>query len=450
MHTSSRIRARRFGAVPFALLAIACGSSTVATEDAAVGTEIDAVVPMGDDAAIATGSDAAAPVVDAGAPPLTDVTYYEHVRPILADRCVNCHSEGSIAPFALQTYEQVLPWAHRLMEVTRDRIMPPYLANASGDCQNFRDSSWLSDREIETFQRFDDQGAPEGDPNTPAPTTAPLATLDGTTIRVNTGVDYAPVAGRTDDYRCFVVDLPRGGYVTGYNVHPGNRQTVHHVIGYAPLSDSAAAEARQLDTDEAGPGYTCFGGASVDAMPVVLWAPGGGATNFPRGTGVQIDADRPFVIQVHYNTLGGGGTDRTEIELEVATSAVPAYLVPIVDNSFRLPPRMPTVTSSDTQSLNGLGMLSPRIFGAFPHMHTLGRNLQVTAQRGSENMCLLDVPRWDFNWQQAYWYESPIRVSSSDEITISCTWSTMEREEVVTWGEGTQDEMCLSFFYVSI
>ena len=65
------------------------------------------------------------------------VTYYEHVRPILVANCVGCHNPGGIAPFALETYTEATEVAERMREVTHDRIMPPFLADNSGECNTW-------------------------------------------------------------------------------------------------------------------------------------------------------------------------------------------------------------------------------------------------------------------------------------------------------------------------
>ena len=61
----------------------------------------------------------------------------------------------------------------------------------------------------------------------------------------------------------------------------------------------------------------------------------------------------------------------------------------------------------------------------------------------------MDVEQWDFNWQQAYFYETPLTASAGDRITIDCEYDTMTRDATTIYGEGTENEMCLSFFYVT-
>ncbi len=429
----------------------------------AAGCSPAATSPPGDDAGqeaidASTGTpDVGVTAPDTGVDPTGEVTYYEDARPIFARHCVGCHVDGGIAPFPLDTYEAAMPMSNRVATATTDRIMPPFLADNSGSCQSVITDHWLSDAEIAVLANWDAQGALEGDPTTPAPDVVTITHLTGSDVHsIDTGADYEPNRDLSDDYRCFVVDAPVGGYVTGYEVHAGNSRIVHHVIVYAPTDNASVTQAHGFDDAEAGPGYTCFGSSRTNAMPIALWAPGGGATTFPRGTGLQIDGTRPLIIQVHYNTLAAvaGDTDRTTVDLRIAPSAVPAYFIPIADYSFNAAPHLESVSSSSTQDLGFIastGLSQVTIYGSFPHMHTLGTNLGVEVVRGDgTEECLINLPRWDFNWQLPYWYQTPVHVRSTDSIRITCTWDTSSRDTSVSWGDSTQDEMCLNFVYVSI
>ena len=64
--------------------------------------------------------------------------------------------------------------------------------------------------------------------------------------------------------------------------------------------------------------------------------------------------------------------------------------------------------------------------------------------------CLLDIPRWDFHWQANYRFKEPKVVKSGDRIAVECHWdNSLPGARDVSWGEGTEDEMCLGIFYMT-
>ena len=93
-------------------------------------------------------------------------TYYEDVAPLLGQNCTGCHRTGGIAPFVLTDYESARSRAGMIADATRAREMPPMPVNNGGDCNKYSNARWLSEREIETLERWADAGAPEGDSGT--------------------------------------------------------------------------------------------------------------------------------------------------------------------------------------------------------------------------------------------------------------------------------------------
>jgi hypothetical protein len=84
------------------------------------------------------------------------------------------------------------------------------------------------------------------------------------------------------------------------------------------------------------------------------------------------------------------------------------------------------------------------------HMHTRGARATATVVRGgSTQACLVDVPRWDFNWQGIYEFAEPILIEPSDLVRIECHFDNSSGDTPLKWGEGTDDEMCLGAVYVS-
>jgi hypothetical protein len=103
------------------------------------------------------------------------------------------------------------------------------------------------------------------------------------------------------------------------------------------------------------------------------------------------------------------------------------------------------------------------IYGVILHMHTRGTSATLEVLKGGDEaaqQCLLDIPRWDFNWQGAYTLEAPVLFEPGDQLRITCHWdNSAENQPVVdgmqlpptdvNWGEGTGDEMCLGTLYLA-
>jgi hypothetical protein len=228
----------------------------------------------------------------------------------------------------------------------------------------------------------------------------------------------------------------------GLDIAPQQRQLVHHVLLYA----ATPADAQAADNAEAGPGWTCFGGPGLStAQPRLLggWVPGSSATTFPPETGIQMKAGEVVVMQVHYNLANGGASpDQTTARLQLARGPIakPAALLPLADLGFAIPPN----ATGYSATIGGASGASGIIWGVAPHMHVKGRRITVTAGGG----CLVDVPAWDFRWQQTYFFQTPLPIAIGTQVSLTCTWDN-PTASTVTWGESTSDEMCLSYLYVT-
>lgn len=392
-----------------------------------------------------------APASPADPPPEAGPTYHRDIAPILASQCADCHREGGIGLFRLRTYEDARLIAGAMKSVTADRTMPPYGVDASGDCHTYQDARWLDDAQIATIAAWADAGAPEGDPADSAGVAFPVpAHLEDPTHELDMGVDYTPDATINDDYRCFVIDpgLAADGFLTSYEVLPGEPRTVHHVLVFSLHSPEADAEAAQNDAAEPGPGYKCFGGPGTgDFQFLAAWAPGTPVTRYPAGTGLPMKAGRKVVLQVHYNLANGPLVDRTRLALRVEPSVEKEALVSgMADLDLALPPGMESATAGMELTVEPDQEVT--VLGVFPHMHTLGRKLRVERERAGATSCIVDVPAWDFHWQQFYFYDQPIDAKAGDQFRLACDYDTRGRAAETTWGEGTGDEMCLAGFYV--
>ena len=283
---------------------------------------------------------------DSEAKPAT-VTYLRDVKPLLDERCTSCHAAGEIA-FPLTDYSSVLAKKTALVAAVQQKRMPIWLAAAGH--QTYKNDPSFSDAELKLVEAWQDGGFAEGDavakgPEKPASHGANLVDLraDVALPLQPDGETYLPDQKNADDYHCFVLDWPfdQDKYMVGFQAVPGEKSVVHHLVAYM-VDARFVPMLRQLDAEEPGAGYQCFGGPLPDRLgePDVFarmkktypgafkniqwsgewlghWAPGMRGNLLPDGTGLPIHPGGVLVVQVHYftqtapNTADEGGEIRS-------------------------------------------------------------------------------------------------------------------------------------------
>ncbi|MEZ4448766.1 MAG: hypothetical protein R3B09_04735 [Nannocystaceae bacterium] len=395
------------------------------------------------------------------------LTYYKHTKAIVDAKCATCHRPGDIAPFSLETYEQVAMMAPYLDASIADGTMPPWPPDAA--CNDYRHDRSLSADEAAVLRAWIMIGAPEGDPADAPPPVEPPPTPDFD-LELQAAEPYQPTA-IPDDYRCFLFDWPKEEvtYVTAFDIVPGERTVVHHVIAFV-IPEDQIATFDKLDAADPDPGYPCYGGPGGEvaspAQWLGAWVPGYGGGEFPEGTGIQVQPGSKIALQIHYHPYNGAPADLSTMRLRTAdTVDKPAYLMPLVNVGwlFDQPPMTIPAGSADTVhstdvGLSGmLNLLFPGngisggallVHGAGVHMHTLGTRGSLSIN-GVDDPCLVDIHRWDFNWQGVYDLTTPKRVEPGQSLRLECHFDNSAGDKSVKWGEGTGDEMCLGVVYVS-
>ncbi|MCA9697262.1 MAG: hypothetical protein KC431_07040, partial [Myxococcales bacterium] len=60
--------------------------------------------------------------------------WHQDVAPLVTSACAGCHTEGGIAPFSMDGYQQTSPWAALMADDAEQGLMPPWHAIPSNDC----------------------------------------------------------------------------------------------------------------------------------------------------------------------------------------------------------------------------------------------------------------------------------------------------------------------------
>jgi hypothetical protein len=406
---------------------------------------------------------------------------------------VSCHTEGDIAPFPLESYEEVIEVKTLVRYSVEAGVMPPWPPDDL--CNNYRDIRALNEEERAQVITWLDEGTAEGDPADYVPDSTQTQTVEFD-LDLIVPEAYTP-QNQPDDYRCQIVDWPyeEEKYVTGFHVVPDQKQILHHTIAYV-ISESLRAEYDAMDANDDGPGYACFGGpggpfiddSDAGMRWLASWAPGGGARLFPAGTGIKVNPGDFVVLQMHYN-MGSAevAADRSMIRLKVEdTVDHPAMTIPYTNPtwlmgtgipglSMTIPAGEDEVSHETTDEYGGLSILSYQLTSAgfdtsrplvvhdvALHMHYLGSSAILELHRASgEKECLIHIPDWDFNWQDGYELRETVTVEPGDSFRLRCTWdNSAENQPIiegvqvepldVAWGDGTRDEMCLGVIYVTV
>jgi hypothetical protein len=404
------------------------------------------------------------------------VTYFEDMVPIFEQHCLQCHQAGGIAPFSLNDYQQAKSQASSIKSATGARLMPPWAITSDGTCGAFSGSLALTAQQITTIAAWVDGGAQEGAvTDITVPT---LPSLDQAT-ELSTP-NFAPVIqggelAAFDEYRCFMLDAPSAGFITGYQVVPGTPEIVHHVLSFvvdpaAPSKTLGESNLQRMQELHAATpdreGWPCFGmagdGVDVQSVPVA-WAPGQGVVDYPNQSGVPLKPSDKIVIQVHYNLADSanlGKTDQTRVQLRIVPDVtnVGAFVLKdrLLDTLGDATPAtlqagQPSVKYSWSASAAELGVSDIpglQLYGIMPHMHQRGHKYRMTVGASATSQaCDADVQNWDFHWQRTYFYAEPTPFTANSQIDVTCDFDTSTATEPVLPGWGTRNEMCLAVLY---
>jgi hypothetical protein len=368
--------------------------------------------------------------------------------------------------------------------------MPPWGAESTDECTpkyGWKDDLRLSAEEKAAMADWAKAGAPEGEAESALELPSPLSlALDGANQALTPVTGFA-ASGTSDQFMCFTLDpgLATTRWLTGVQVEPGNDAVVHHALIFSdPKAESVA-----LAGDDGM--YDCFGGAGVgEASLVGAWAPGAVAQEVPEGAGMEISPGSRIVMQIHYHPAGESAElDQTTVQLrwtdtEPTQRALLALIGNFGDESEGLMPgpnddngvefRIPAGATGHTEEMEytiGSADADYVVYLAGTHMHYVGTDMAIWVDRRKpdegedETECMVQTPRWDFNWQRGYAYDAPVselpHLNRGDTLRMRCTYDNsvgnlalksalddagLAEPADVYLGEETLDEMCLGVF----
>ena len=396
--------------------------------------------------AVLAGNDVATPVTKAigchigrlsKKPPSGDITYARHIAPIFNAHCVQCHRKGEIGPFTLTSYDDAVGWTETIREVIDERRMPPWHANP--EIGHFLNDSSLSDADRKLIFQWIDNGAPQGDL---ADLPQPPEFVEGWRIPkpdlvLSMPQPFTVPAKGVVQYQHFVTDarFDEDTWVQAAEVRPGNRSVVHHLVLYYVLPGEKSRAEAVIFNSLAG------------------YAPGMPATVLKPGLAKRIPKGSKLIIQCHYTPNGTEQSDQSVAGLVFADPAtVRQQLVTQMCLNFRL--NIPPGEKNYVAEADHRFEQDTYLYSLLPHMHLRGKSYRFEARYpDGTSETLLDVPRYDFNWQNSYVLSQRKLMPEGTVMHATAVFDNSadnlmnpDPKATVRWGDQTWEEMMVGTF----
>lgn len=403
-------------------------------------------------------------------------TFSKDVAPILFAKCATCHHPGEAAPMSLLNYKEVRPWAKSIREKVVSREMPPWYADpAHGEWVN---DARLTNDQIETIKNWVEGGVKEGDakdlPAQPkfsdngwrfGQPDAVLSMTEDATIPVDGTLAYK--------YYAVPTNFDEDKYVQFAQIKRGEPSVVHHVIitvrepadGNLPPAGEIKPNAQRVNPENAnssgGQRQQRQGAQRRGGNPdgqLVGWAPGMEPLILKPGQAKLVKKGSVLVFQMHYTTNGAAATDRTQVGLWFAKAPVEKR---VITQGVFVDPQKLVIPAGDPNFESRSSYTFPEdvhINLFMPHMHVRGKDFIYTlVYPDGTKKVLLNVPKYDFNWQLSYITKEPIAVPKGSRIECVAHHDNSANNKfnpdpsiTVRWGDQTWEEMMIGWIDYTI
>ncbi|MCB1079390.1 MAG: redoxin family protein, partial [Verrucomicrobiae bacterium] len=291
----------------------------------------------------------------------TDLTWNRDISRILQQNCVDCHHDDGIAPFALEDFVEVDDRAKVIRRVVEEGTMPPWSAAPPTDGGP---TPWANDRSLSDSDKADlltwleSKERPLGDPaDAPAAREFPKGGWLHGTPDAEFTFDK-PVRIKAEGKMPYVnlvvpTNLTEDKWIQGFEILPGAREVVHHVIVFA------------VDPENPGERFSEVGGYFA------LYVPGTSAEMFPPGFAKRLPAGAKLRFQMHYTPNGKATEDLTRIGFHFATEP-PKYEVKVTSvPNTRI--AIPAGADDHQETAERPAPTDLTILGFLPHLHLRGK-----------------------------------------------------------------------------
>ncbi len=374
------------------------------------------------------------------------ISYSKTIAPLLHQKCMACHRQGGVAPWAMTDYQTVKGWSGMMREVIRTKRMPPWQADPH--VGSFKNDISLSIEEQRELLHWIESGAKkEADEVDPLLDYSkekitlewPLGKPD---LILSTDIQTIPATGETG-YRYVNIDpkLDQDIWVSAIHVRPTNMRAMHHafVMVDAPLSYNKTAKHKISNDWKSGVIGTYAPGIYFGEVA-------------PEGTAHFIPAHSKIKLQLHYQSTGKIEQDQMQVAFYFtqAKNLKQLFGDGVVKRLLRIPPYEQSWPASAEYKFSA----PVTIFDMMPHMHYRGKEAYYLAQYPDNHVePILSVPNYRFNWQREYVLKEPLQLPAGSSLLFNGSFDNSTQNifnpdpaATIGFGERSIDEMFIGYF----
>jgi len=374
--------------------------------------------------------------------------YHEHIAPIILKNCSPCHRPNNVAPFNLLTYEDVAKRATFIERVTGSKYMPPFPADRT--FQEYLNERGLSQSEIQLIKEWVNSGLKEGK-KTQENIQISSVSEDLPDMRLKMNNSFKISNENIEEFRFFSLpsNLPKDTYLSGIGFSPGNKKLVHH----SRIMMDTTNLIRGIDgMSEMDIRVKDFQKYALKDEFLYGWVPGNDQIRFPKGSGIKVNANADFLLNMHYAPSPVEDSDQSEIVLYFSKNSVQREVKNFILRENDVSNKPFLIKSGEQKTFYIAKNISKDIslISVLPHMHLLGKSFRAfVVTPNSEVINLIKIDQWDFNWQMTYQFKKLLKIPAGSTFIVEAAYDNSANNpenpysppKDIGYGWGTKDEM---------
>ncbi|KAL4216860.1 hypothetical protein ACF0H5_023324 [Mactra antiquata] len=253
-------------------------------------------------------------------------------------------------------------------------------------------------------------------------------------------------------YMCQLVDLPsdQDYHIVSLEPYIDNVNVIHHILLYGCTDDADVSEEQTTP-------YACFMSGREGCGDLIgLWAVGGGGICFDVDAAFRIGLTtyKRGILELHWNNPRNTDTytDGSGLILHITPNlrSYDAGMYTIGQSILKIPSGREKHVENGTcpsECTYERMIDTVNIVGATNHMHYLGiyGRSQIRRYDTGEVEIISEDKEYRYDSPTFKMHDEPIQMRPGDSLEMTCAFKSTSRNSTTFYGEGTSDEMCLSF-----